>query len=188
MERRRDHFRRTGERHSSRTRCNGRSLPTANLYNGRAAIATLRTRNGPQNRGARAARFHGQDTAQLVPENPQDSSTRKRSSSPKGRNQGAGEFRKVTRKLVKPAPRWTQVFGVQSDRAGFMLVSGNYHKYWNATVNGKPAKVYKAFGALHAPWKSPAGKSQVVMRYLFQNVPSNASGLADSQERSSSPE
>ena len=58
----------------------------------------------------------------------------------------------------------TQVFEVESDRAGFMVVAGNYHPYWNATVNGKPAKVYKAFGTLRAV-EIPKGKSEVRMEY-----------------------
>ena len=58
----------------------------------------------------------------------------------------------------------TQVFNVESDRAGFMVVAGNYHPYWHATVNGKPAKVYKAFGTLRAV-EIPKGKSEVRMEY-----------------------
>ena len=58
----------------------------------------------------------------------------------------------------------TQVFQVESDRAGFMVVAGNYHPYWKATVNGKEAKVYKAFGDLRAV-EIPKGKSEVRMEY-----------------------
>jgi uncharacterized membrane protein YfhO len=58
----------------------------------------------------------------------------------------------------------TQVFQVESDRAGFMVVAGNYHPYWTATVNGAPAKVYKAFGNLRAV-EIPKGKSTVRMEY-----------------------
>jgi len=58
----------------------------------------------------------------------------------------------------------TQVFNVEADRAGFMVVAGNYHPYWTATVNGAPAKVYKAFGTLRAV-EIPKGKSEVRMEY-----------------------
>ena len=67
-------------------------------------------------------------------------------------------------KLVASPKMDTQVFQVESDRAGFMVVAGNYHPYWNATVNGKPAKVYKAFSTLRAV-EIPKGKSEVRMEY-----------------------
>ena len=65
----------------------------------------------------------------------------------------------------------TQVFLVESDRAGFMVVAGNYHPYWKATVNGKEAKVYKAFGTLRAV-EIPEGNSEVRMEY--RSVPFHA--------------
>jgi uncharacterized membrane protein YfhO len=58
----------------------------------------------------------------------------------------------------------TQVFSVNADREGFMVVAGNYHPYWKAYVNGAEAKVYKAFGTLRAV-EIPAGKSEVRMEY-----------------------
>ena len=58
----------------------------------------------------------------------------------------------------------TQVFSVNADRAGFMVVAGNYHPYWKAYVNGNEVKVYKAFGTLRAV-EIPAGKSEVRMEY-----------------------
>lgn len=58
----------------------------------------------------------------------------------------------------------TQIYSVESDRPGFMLATGNYHPYWKATVNGVPAKVYKAFGTLRAI-EIPQGKSEVVLQY-----------------------
>ncbi|WP_290744397.1 hypothetical protein [Fibrobacter sp. UBA4309] len=67
-------------------------------------------------------------------------------------------------KLVESPKMDTQVFQVESDRAGFMVVAGNYHPYWTATVNGAPAKVYKAFGTLRAV-EIPKGKSEVRMEY-----------------------
>jgi hypothetical protein len=58
----------------------------------------------------------------------------------------------------------TQVFEVESDRDAFLLISGNYHPYWNAKVNQKEVKVYKAFGTLRAI-QVPKGKSTVHMQY-----------------------
>ena len=67
-------------------------------------------------------------------------------------------------KLVESPKMDTQVFNVEADRAGFMVVAGNYHPYWKAYVNGAPVKVYKAFGTLRAV-EIPAGKSEVRMEY-----------------------
>lgn len=58
----------------------------------------------------------------------------------------------------------TQVFEVQSNQPAMMLVSGNFHPYWQATVNGKPAEVVRAFGTLRAV-AVPAGKSVVELNY-----------------------
>ena len=67
-------------------------------------------------------------------------------------------------KLVASPKMDTQVFNVTADREGFMVVAGNYHPYWKAYVNGKEAKVYKAFGTLRAV-QIPAGNSEVRMEY-----------------------
>ena len=67
-------------------------------------------------------------------------------------------------KIVENPKMDTQVFDVVSDRPGFMVVAGNYHPYWKASVNGTPAKVLKAFGNLRAV-EIPAGKSVVRMEY-----------------------
>ena len=77
---------------------------------------------------------------------------------------GEGGIANGYAKLVASPKMDTQVFQVESDRSGFMVVAGNYHPYWNATVNGKPAKVYKAFGTLRAV-EIPKGKSEVRMEY-----------------------
>ena len=79
-------------------------------------------------------------------------------------NKGEGGVAQGKAKLVASPKMDTQVFQVESDRAGFMVVAGNYHPYWNATVNGKEAKVYKAFGTLRAV-EIPKGKSEVRMEY-----------------------
>ncbi len=67
-------------------------------------------------------------------------------------------------KLVASPKMDTQVFSVNADREGFMVVAGNYHPYWKAYVNGKETKVYKAFGTLRAV-QIPAGNSEVRMEY-----------------------
>ena len=84
--------------------------------------------------------------------------------SEKPEHEGEGGVANGHAKLIASPKMDTQVFEVESDRAGFMVVAGNYHPYWNATVNGKPAKVYKAFGTLRAV-EIPKGKSEVRMEY-----------------------
>ena len=79
-------------------------------------------------------------------------------------NKGEGGVAQGKAKLVASPKMDTQVFQVESDRAGFMVVAGNYHPYWQATVNGNEAKVYKAFGDLRAV-EIPKGKSEVRMEY-----------------------
>jgi hypothetical protein len=79
-------------------------------------------------------------------------------------NKGEGGVAQGKAKLVASPKMDTQVFQVESDRAGFMVVAGNYHPYWKATVNGNEAKVYKAFGNLRAV-EIPKGKSEVRMEY-----------------------
>ena len=74
-------------------------------------------------------------------------------------------------KLVESPKMDTQVFKVNASRKGFMVVAGNYHPYWKAYVNGKEAKVYKAFGALRAV-EIPEGQSEVRMEY--RSVPFHA--------------
>jgi hypothetical protein len=67
-------------------------------------------------------------------------------------------------RLVESPKMDTQVFEAESDRPAIMVVAGNYHPYWKATVNGKEAKVYKAFGNLRAV-EIPKGKSTIRMEY-----------------------
>ncbi|WP_290958817.1 hypothetical protein [Fibrobacter sp.] len=74
-------------------------------------------------------------------------------------------------KLVESPKMDTQVFKVNASRKGFMVVAGNYHPYWKAYVNGKEAKVYKAFGTLRAV-EIPEGNSEVRMEY--RSVPFHA--------------
>ena len=84
--------------------------------------------------------------------------------SEKPEHAGEGGVANGHAKLVASPKMDTQVFEVESDRAGFMVVAGNYHPYWHATINGAPAKVYKAFGTLRAV-EIPKGKSEVRMEY-----------------------
>jgi hypothetical protein len=67
-------------------------------------------------------------------------------------------------RLVESPKMDTQVFEAESDRPAIMVVAGNYHPYWKATVNGKESKVFKAFGNLRAV-EIPKGKSTIRMEY-----------------------
>lgn len=81
----------------------------------------------------------------------------------KGSVASAGPIQGKARLVERPKMD-TQVFEVEADRPGFMVVAGNYHPYWKAYVNGNEVKVYKAFGTLRAI-EIPQGKSQVRMEY-----------------------
>ncbi|WP_295097395.1 hypothetical protein [uncultured Fibrobacter sp.] len=109
----------------------------------------------------------GKAAAEQVAAEPEDDSFYYRETvilSEKPEHEGEGGVANGHAKLIASPKMDTQVFEVESDRAGFMVVAGNYHPYWNATVNGKPAKVYKAFGTLRAV-EIPKGKSEVRMEY-----------------------
>jgi len=58
----------------------------------------------------------------------------------------------------------TQVFRVQTNVPALLLVSGNYHPYWKASIDGQSVKVLKAFGTLRAI-AVPAGTHEVRMEY-----------------------
>ena len=72
-------------------------------------------------------------------------------------------------KLVASPKMDDLTYKVHADRPAIMLSSGNFHRYWKATVNGKPAKVYKAFGTLRAV-VVPAGESTVRLEYTSDAV------------------
>ena len=72
-------------------------------------------------------------------------------------------------KLVKKPKMDDMTYEADSDVPAFLLSSGNFHRYWKATVNGKPAKVYKAFGTLRAV-EIPAGHSTVRLEYKSDAV------------------
>lgn len=78
-----------------------------------------------------------------------------------------GSIPKGYAKLVERPKMDTQIFDVESDRNAVMLVTGNYHPYWKAFVNGKEAKVYKAFGTFRAV-EVPKGKSTVRLEYISE--------------------
>ncbi len=72
-------------------------------------------------------------------------------------------------KLVAKPKMDDMTYQVSSDAPAFLLSSGNFHRYWKATVNGKPTKVYKAFGTLRAV-AVPAGSSTVRLEYKSDAV------------------
>lgn len=72
-------------------------------------------------------------------------------------------------KIVEKTKMDDFTYQVSADRPAFLLSSGNFHRYWKATVNGKPAKVYKAFGTLRAV-QVPAGNSTVHFEYKSDAV------------------
>ncbi len=81
-------------------------------------------------------------------------------------------------KIVEKRKMDDFTYQVSADRPAILLSSGNYHRYWNATVNGEPAKVYKAFGTLRAV-AVPAGTSTVRFEYKSEAVRTSlAIGLA----------
>ena len=74
-----------------------------------------------------------------------------------------------TAKLVSSPKMDTQIFEVKSDGPALMLVSGNYHPYWKASIDGSPTPVIKAFGTLRAV-VVPAGTHTVEMKYRSDMV------------------
>ena len=60
-----------------------------------------------------------------------------------------------------------QTFSVEASENGILFVSGNYHPYWKAFVNGKEQKVYKAFSTFRAV-EVPKGKSTVELKYYSE--------------------
>lgn len=72
-------------------------------------------------------------------------------------------------KLVKKPKMDDMTYEADSDVPAILLSSGNFHRYWKATVNEKPAKVYKAFGTLRAV-EIPAGHSTVRLEYKSDAV------------------
>jgi uncharacterized membrane protein YfhO len=50
-----------------------------------------------------------------------------------------------------------------------LFISENFHKYWKAKVNGKEAKIYRAFSTFMAV-DIPQGESIVELRYVSESV------------------
>jgi len=131
-----------------------------------SSAASANTSGAEPADSSKAAPAEPAATAQTAQE-PEDDSFYYRETvilSEKPEHAGEGGVANGYAKLVEQPKMDTQVFQVESDRAGFMVVAGNYHPYWSATVNGNPAKVYKAFGTLRAV-EIPKGKSVVRMEY-----------------------
>jgi len=74
-----------------------------------------------------------------------------------------------TVRLVSSPKMDTQVFDVTASGPGIVLVSGGYHRYWKAEVDGKSTPVLRAFSALRAV-AVPAGSHQLTMRYRSDTV------------------
>ncbi|HSQ41447.1 MAG TPA: hypothetical protein VLM37_04120 [Fibrobacteraceae bacterium] len=71
---------------------------------------------------------------------------------------------------LEESPRMdTQRFVVKADSAVVLLVAGNYHPYWKASIDGVSAPVFKAFGTLRAV-VVPGGTHQVEMRFRSDMV------------------
>jgi uncharacterized membrane protein YfhO len=60
-------------------------------------------------------------------------------------------------------------FAVGSSANGMLFISENFHKYWKAKVNGKDAKIYRAFSTFMAV-DIPQGESIVELRYVSDSV------------------
>ena len=58
------------------------------------------------------------------------------------------------------------ILEAQSSSPGVLMLSENFHKFWKAEVNGKPAKVLRAFSTLQAV-EIPEGKSSI--RFYYQS-------------------
>ncbi|GHV15887.1 hypothetical protein AGMMS49938_15150 [Fibrobacterales bacterium] len=61
------------------------------------------------------------------------------------------------------------IIEVESSAEGMLFVSENFHKYWNASVNGEPAQIQKAFSTFMAV-PVPKDKSIVELRYISKSV------------------
>ena len=61
------------------------------------------------------------------------------------------------------------VFEIENSAAGKLFISENYHKYWQAKVNGKDAKIYRAFSTFMAV-DIPSGKSVVELVYISESL------------------
>jgi len=78
----------------------------------------------------------------------------------------ASQPRSVTGSVALVAsPRMDiQTYSVETSAPALLFISGNYHPYWKAKVDGQDTKVLKAFGNFRAI-VVPAGKHQVDFAY-----------------------
>jgi hypothetical protein len=72
--------------------------------------------------------------------------------------------------VLEARPKMDEMkFSVESSSPALLFVSENYHPYWNATIDGKPAQVLRAFGNFMAV-QVPTGKSVVDLNYTSKAV------------------
>lgn len=67
-------------------------------------------------------------------------------------------------KLVAQPQDDHQEFHVQTSQPALLVVAGNYHPYWKATINGANTPVVRAYGTLRAVFV-PTGEHTVVLQY-----------------------
>lgn len=72
-------------------------------------------------------------------------------------------------KLLESPRMDHQVYQVKSNTNGLMVVAGNYHPYWKATIDGQSTKVIRAFGTLRAV-EVPAGEHKIEMKYVSDSI------------------
>lgn len=72
-------------------------------------------------------------------------------------------------KLVKADRMDDLFFDVRTSAPAILQVAGNYHPYWTATIDGKPAPLLKSFSTLRAV-VVPAGNHKVEMRYQSKAI------------------
>lgn len=66
-----------------------------------------------------------------------------------------------------------ETFEAEASDDGMLLWSGNFIPGWSATLDGKPTRIYPAFGALSAIFM-PRGKHRVVFSYSPPGLPTGA--------------
>jgi len=72
-------------------------------------------------------------------------------------------------KLLQSPRMDHQIYQVKSPSNGLVVIAGNYHPYWKATIDGQSSKVLRAFGTLRAVEVS-AGEHTIEMRYESDSI------------------
>lgn len=72
-------------------------------------------------------------------------------------------------KLLQSPRMDHQIYQVNSPSNGLVVIAGNYHPYWKATIDGQSSKVLRAFGTLRAVEVS-AGEHTIEMRYVSDSI------------------